>query len=388
MKKAIIIALLAFLMLSLTGCVQVYDNVVFEEDGSLNTKESYIGLSDFYFTYSNTIPDEYWESCNIDKSKITTKNVDGFTYYYYENPEENNFLSLDAYMEKCKNSDNESVKYEFYEKDGEIYHKITFPAEASALEFSNDLLKDAAEEETNANLLASSAIDENLMATCAMKIHYTFTNGLVDVLCSEEDLSCITKDENSVKIDLLKRIGNSPIVVIGKLTDESLPFSDVPKGSYFAKAVKWALKNNITSGTSENTFSPDDACTRAQAVTFLWKAAGCPEPTSSNNPFSDVTESDWFYKAVLWAVENKITSGTSETTFSPQNTCKNSHILTFIWNANGKPDATENPESWYSDALSWASKNGLLEEITNADKPDELCPRKDIVTFLYRYLGK
>ncbi len=119
----------------------------------------------------------------------------------------------------------------------------------------------------------------------------------------------------------------------------SFPFSDVPADAYYHDAVAWAYGHEpqITDGTSATTFSPDKTCTRGQVVTFLWRAAGCPEPEATENPFADVSESDYFYKPVLWAVEKGITDGTTPTTFSPGSTCKNSHILTFIYRAVGEP---------------------------------------------------
>ncbi len=111
------------------------------------------------------------------------------------------------------------------------------------------------------------------------------------------------------------------------------PFSDVTGGEYYYDAVLWAAGSNITTGTSATTFSPNDTCTRAQVVTFLWRLFGCPEPTSGNNPFTDINSSAYYYDAVLWAVENGITDGTSATTFSPDATCTRGQIVTFLWRA-------------------------------------------------------
>ena len=102
-------------------------------------------------------------------------------------------------------------------------------------------------------------------------------------------------------------------------------------GAYYESAVTWAVKNFITSGTSSTKFSPDEGCTRGQVVTFLWRAACQPEPTGTKNPFRDVKESDYFYKAVMWAVENNVTAGTSKTTFSPNDTCTRGQVVTFLF---------------------------------------------------------
>lgn len=172
-------------------------------------------------------------------------------------------------------------------------------------------------------------------------------------------------------------------------------FNDVPPGSYYEDPVNWAVDNGITNGTSGNTFSPDGVCTRAQAVTFLWRASGCPEPNSTYMPFIDVPENTYYYKAVLWGVENKIVKGTSPTTFSPDMHCSRAHIVTFLWRTMGEQDAgTVNPFTdvketyYYADAVLWAVK----EEITNGTSPttfspDDDCLRSQIVTFIYRALA-
>ena len=174
----------------------------------------------------------------------------------------------------------------------------------------------------------------------------------------------------------------------------SNPFTDVKSGEYYFDPVLWAVNHDpqITKGTSDTTFSPADTCTRGQVVTFLWRAMGCDEPTTTNNPFTDVKESDYFYKAVLWAVEKGITNGTSATTFSPKDPCTRAHLVTFLWRAENKPDAgSSNPFSdvpagqYYSDAVLWA----VSKEVTNGTSattfsPNDPCTRGQIVTFLYR----
>ena len=115
------------------------------------------------------------------------------------------------------------------------------------------------------------------------------------------------------------------------------PFTDVKTTDYFFKPVLWAKENGITSGKTDTTFAPGAPCTRGQIVNFLWKSIGSPEPVSTSNPFTDVKPSDYFFKPVLWAKENGITSGTSATTFSPGKTCTRAQAMTFLWNANGKP---------------------------------------------------
>ena len=175
-------------------------------------------------------------------------------------------------------------------------------------------------------------------------------------------------------------------------------FTDMPpKGHWSHDPIDWAIVNGVTSGTSPTTFSPDATCTRGQFVTFLWAAAGCPEPTSSNNPFTDVTESDYFYKPVLWAVENGITAGTSPTTFSPNATCIRCQVVTFIWAYAGAPDpkTTEMPftdvaegDYFYKSVL-WAVENGITAGTSATEfSPKADCTRAQVVTFLYVHFNK
>ena len=171
-----------------------------------------------------------------------------------------------------------------------------------------------------------------------------------------------------------------------------LAFTDVPAGSYFAVPVIWAVENGITNGTSATTFSPGKTVTRAEAVTFLWRAAGQPEPTGTANPFTDVKETDFFYKAVLWAVENGITNGVSADRFGPAGTANRSQIVTFLWRAKGQPEASaENPFSdvasgdWYCAAVLWAVEKGITTGISaEMFGAGGECNRAQMVTFLYR----
>lgn len=169
-------------------------------------------------------------------------------------------------------------------------------------------------------------------------------------------------------------------------------FVDVPADAYYYDAVLWAAKEGITSGTDAVHFSPNATCTRAQAVTFLWRAAGSPAPKSSTMPFTDVAESAYYADAVLWAVENGITNGTSDTTFSPNATCSRAQIVTFLWRSQESPAAdTVNPftdvaaDAYYNSAVLWAVENGITAGTTATTfSPNNDCTRAQIVTFLYR----
>ena len=169
-------------------------------------------------------------------------------------------------------------------------------------------------------------------------------------------------------------------------------FVDVATSSYYEDAVDWAVGNGITQGTDDTHFSPDGICTRAQAVTFLWRAAGSPAPRSRTVPFTDVPAGSYYYDAVLWAVENGITEGTSDTTFSPNMTCTRAQIVAFLWRSEKSPAAgTANPfadvksTAYYADAVLWAVKENITRGTTNTTfSPDADCTRSQIVTFLWR----
>ena len=169
-------------------------------------------------------------------------------------------------------------------------------------------------------------------------------------------------------------------------------FVDVATGSYYEDAVDWAVGNGITQGTDDTHFSPDGICTRAQAVTFLWRAAGSPKPETRAMPFTDVPVGSYYYDAVLWAVENGITKGTSDTTFSPNMTCTRAQIVAFLWRSEKSPAAgTANPfadvksAAYYADAVLWAVKENITKGTTNTTfSPDADCTRAQIVTFLWR----
>ena len=170
------------------------------------------------------------------------------------------------------------------------------------------------------------------------------------------------------------------------------PFVDVPAGSYYEDAVVWAVEKGITSGTSAVTFDPNGNCTRAQAVTFLWRAAGSPAPKTKVMPFTDVPSGSYYYDAVLWAMEQGITKGTSDTAFSPNASCTRAQIVTFLWRANGSPVVSGNSaftdvasDAYYAAAVAWAEKNGVTGGIGGGlFGSNNNCTRAQIVTFLYR----
>lgn len=173
------------------------------------------------------------------------------------------------------------------------------------------------------------------------------------------------------------------------------PFVDVSGGSYYEDAVLWAVREGITSGTTATTFSPGASCTRAQMVTFLWRAAGSPK-ASGSNPFRDVSADTYYYDAVLWAVENGITSGISADAFAPDAMVTRAQTVTFLYRAAGSPAATPGSsfadvrsDAYYADAVSWAVEKGITSGTAAAAfSPDADCTRAQIVTFLYRQYSR
>ena len=176
-------------------------------------------------------------------------------------------------------------------------------------------------------------------------------------------------------------------------SNEPLDFTDVPLGSFYYDSVSWAVENNITNGLTATEFGPTASCNRAHVVTFLWRSAGCPEPTSTENPFVDVKEGDFFHKAVLWAVENGITNGIDATHFGPSVPCNRAQVVTFLYRAMQSPavGTTACPFTdvvagqWYEPAVLWAVENGITNGLS-ADTfgVDTTCNRAQVVTFLYR----
>ena len=172
-------------------------------------------------------------------------------------------------------------------------------------------------------------------------------------------------------------------------------FYDVPNGAYFYEAVKWAVENGITTGVGNDLFAPEQSCTRAQIVTFLWRAAGSPEPKTASS-FTDVSASAYYAKAVAWAVENGITNGMTETTFAPDATCTRGQSVTFLYRAlkgtaSGSTNFTDvKPDAFYADAVNWAVASGVTNGTSATTfSPNADCTRAEIVTFLYRaYQGK
>ena len=180
-------------------------------------------------------------------------------------------------------------------------------------------------------------------------------------------------------------------------TQRENPFVDVSKDSYYVDAVLWALEKGITTGLTATTFGPDQSCTRAQMATFLWRAMGSPQPRGNRNPFTDVPADAYYAKAVQWAYEQKITGGTSATTFSPNDVCSRAQMATFLWRTTGSPAPINNvnpfvdvsADTYYAKAVQWACTTGITNGTGSATfSPDATCTRGQMVTFLWRYSEK
>ena len=174
------------------------------------------------------------------------------------------------------------------------------------------------------------------------------------------------------------------------------PFTDVKTTDWFAGPVLWAVEAGVTGGKTATTFAPNENCTRAQVVTFLWAANGKPEPASMDNPFTDVPETAWYLKAVLWAVENGITGGTSANTFGPDQYCTRAQVVTFLYAAAGKPEIQAEGSAfndvknsdWFVKPVMWAKENDVTGGVSEGMfGPNQICTRSQVVTFLYKVYG-
>ena len=228
----------------------------------------------------------------------------------------------------------------------------------------------------------------------AVPVKRGFVSGFGSAPLKERIIMLTKKRKSSLLVSIIALLLIFPcvfgsfvgFVYAGSEKNSSEPFVDVTEGAYYHDAVLWAYRNGIVSGTTETEFSPDETCTRAELVTCLWRMAGEPEPPSKRNRFTDVYESDYYYKAVLWAAKIGITRGTGSGHFSPSNKCTYGDVLTMIWRAEGS-HWNRGLTEWYEDAVNWAEMMNLSYGISgNGFISDKLCPRKDVVTLMYRAL--
>ena len=205
----------------------------------------------------------------------------------------------------------------------------------------------------------------------------------------------MTADKGNGKYTFTMPVGKVEINAAFVKEVETSPFSDVSTSAYYYEAVKWAQEKGITGGIGNGLFGPNQPCTRAQIVTFLWRAAGSPEPKGTAAGMTDVVSGSYYEKAVAWAIENGVTTGTTATTFSPDATCTRAQAVTFLARAlnakaAGKAEFSDVPaNSYFAEAVAWAAANGVTEGVGNGMfAPDNDCTRGQIVTFLYRAYNK
>ena len=210
---------------------------------------------------------------------------------------------------------------------------------------------------------------------------YIFNTEEFNAVVNEND---VAKDNQSVYEDSAEISYTFPV-----LGTDSAPFADVEATDYYYEAVNWAYtaEPQVTNGVGDGQFGPDTTCTRAQVMTFIWRAAGCPSPKNSENRFTDIPDDIWYSQPVLWAVEQGITNGVGENQFGPELTCTRGQVITMLYRAAGEPNKTGLGE-WYDDAVNWATSIGLLSGTEEAFIPEDDCPRKDIVLYLFRELAE
>ena len=218
----------------------------------------------------------------------------------------------------------------------------------------------------------------------------TLSTELSKVAVKETVKSTLTAE---VKADaLVVAKGEAEAVLNG-----NMPFVDVPSDAWYGDAVVWAVDHDpfITNGIDDTHFGPTAACTRAHVVTFLWRANGCPKAEKAVNPFTDVKEGTYYYDAVLWAVSKGIAKGMTDTTFEPDTICTRAHAVTFIWRSEGSetvkadcPFTDVKEGAYYYDAVLWAASEGVAKGMTDTTfEPDTTCNRAHVLTFLYRDMG-
>lgn len=247
--------------------------------------------------------------------------------------------------------------------------------------------------------IAYTAADLDSKLPTDTKSGYSFTGWSIDgktyTTLSDELLTAINGGTVTAEAQFNSYGGGGTVT---KKPAEQTPFvfEDVSADSYYYEAVKWAVEKNITSGMTATTFGPDMACTRAQIVTFLWNSEGCPEPTGTTHPFTDVPAGAYYEKALLWAVENNIVSGITETAFAPDQVCTRAQAMTFLWRAAGRPSTGTNAgfqdvagDSYYAEAVAWAVANKITSGTSATTfSPEVTCTRAQIVMFLYNELAK
>ena len=233
--------------------------------------------------------------------------------------------------------------------------------------------------------------DYYAMIRLTAKDRAAFSENVTILANGEAPTEVVRIDDRTILIFVGFHTADGPVDDPGQW--DKLPFSDVPEDAYYYDSVRWAVEKGITTGTSDTTFSPERPCTRAQVVTFLWRAAGSPAAEGAVNPFADVAPGAYYCDAVRWAVENGITTGTAADTFSPDSTCTRGQVVTFLWRNAGRPEpaANANPfadvtgNDYFCKAVLWALEKNITKGTSEtAFSPQSRCLRAHVVTFLFR----
>ena len=274
-------------------------------------------------------------------------------------------------------------------EDGENVYWFTMPARDVTINVTFKAIYNPVKVTVENNLggrafadLSEAKAGDTVTLTCAPEEGYRIARiaGVKDLTDNGDGTYTFTMPDNAVDIWVL-------------FLRHDNPFFDVNEYQFFYDSVLWAVKEGITSGLSTTTFGPFEKCNRAQAVTFLWRYAGSPEPRTTDNPFTDVPAREWYAKAVLWAVENGITNGVSATEFGPGLACNRAQVVPLLWRYLGRPESglTEHPftdveaGSWYEKPVLWALENGITNGTdTTHFNPNGQCKRAQVVTFLHR----
>ncbi len=380
MRKNKITALaltIAMLLAVLSGCVLAETGFEFAEDGSVKVSDG-LYYSEDYFKEIGQTPQEFFAGLDEPVLDVSTAAVDGKTYYGFTRYTD--FASVDELKQYHDSSEDELPwSVETLTEDGRSVLRMSYHVDPDT--------------EALAALADENGEIPDVEGLILARLRLSFPGGVKSV--SGAALGSYRTEGREMLLTLNSGESALDITVEGYLDGAEsfvpavnvLPFTDVDILDHFYDAVVWAFtaEPQVTDGTSATTFSPERTCTRGQVVTFLWRAAGCPEPESAENPFADVAEGDYFYKPVLWAVEKGITDGMRPTEFMPALNCTNAHILTFIYRAAGEPEKS-GEGAWWQDALDWAEKNDMLAGTFQGEYGvTDDCPRANVITYLYRY---
>lgn len=322
-----------------------------------------------------------------DLASLKESKEDGYGYVYYKNDVANataatEYVALDALLKDAGVTFEAGDKLAFTCSDGP-YTKGDFSYETMSqrgVDLDGNPVPTGFAIKWNNGSLADGTVAD-IAATAKDTGSLRFISGM-------------TAEEKDAKTAAGNRMP-SGVIGVTVVKPKAISFTDVEAGSWYENGVRWALDNGVTNGTRDNTFSPDQKCNRAQMVTFLYRAKGSPEVTSTENPFVDVNEKDYYYKAVLWAVQENITKGMDANHFSPDADVSRGQAVTFMNRIeNKKAENADNPfvdvasGAYYYDAVLWAVEQGITNGVDKTHfGPETTCTRAHIVTFLERYLG-